>query len=688
MLKVIHKYRQYMLVGFGVVLMIAFIVPQAGNLVGGDQMARKVATIDGSKVTLSDMNKARAEYEVVKSLLEPIGLRLNLAKELFGAENDRHWLLLSHAAQQGGYMSTAADGKQFEKEVRDGILVPQLARGAAVQKNPILRQVPKYIDQFAAEELRDPTRRKAIEEEAEKRLEAAVAYASRTTRTAPADVQLAFAKANAIGRMQSAWGSAHRVSDKRATLEAEEQGEVVYVDHALMVAKSLAPLAAAPSEETLQKLFEKYKDVKQGAGDHGFGYRLPAGVELEWMKIDRGAIAAGVKLDPVEVNKYWRQNRAKFAGEFGAERPRVEAELRDQRVDSIMGSIDKAVKAETIRLMGKVPTKNGYRVLPDDWQSKMPRLEKVAQFVAADVKELTGAEIPLPQVIVRADQFLSRNDVFGLEGLGNARVRVGTKEFGLSELVFKVKELAGTSPDASVQVGVPFDSYAEDAARNRYYFTILAARKDEPATSLSQVRSQVELDAKALEQFEKLSAQADIFRTVTITDGFEGLSKYYLEAFPGASAPVQRHKLEVRSGNVQGGDSTFNLPQYREAILKAARALDPSKAMTDYPPDQRTLAVVLDKPLTVAVVQMVGRSPVSVERMRNEGDYYAGNYSTRELPRKAVRDAYSFPALKERLKYVDLSKGTEEPAESSTAPEKPVPAEPDGFEPVDDPAGS
>lgn len=673
MLKVINKYRQYMLVAFGVVLMIAFIVPQASHLFVGDQLTRKVATINGSKVSAADMSRARTEFDVVRNLLDPLGLRIDLAKELFGAENERHWLLLSHAAQDGGFMGTVADGKQFEKEIRDGVLVPQLARGAAVQANPFLRQAPQYIDMLASQELANPEKRKAMEEEAGKRLDQAVALAARNAHASPSDVQLAFAKANAIGRMQSTWRETHRVSDKRATLEADESGDVVYVDQSLMLAKVIAPFGAAPSPELVQKLFNEFRDVKRGDGEHGFGYRLPARIKFEWMMIDRAAIAASVQLDPVEVNKFWRQNRARFAGDFAAERTKVEAELRNQRVDAIFSTIDKAVRAETIRLLGKVETKGGYRVLPADWASRMPRMERLAQLTVADVKEIGGITIPLPQVVVRSDQFLNRAEVSGIAGIGESAVRVGTKEFQLPELLFKVREIAGNDPDVNIQIGVPFDNYAQDPQGNRYYFTVLEARKDEAPTNIDEVRAQVELDAKALDQFEKLSAQAEIMRAVAVSDGFEGLAKYFVDAFPGASAPLQRRKLAVTTNNIQGADSTFNQPEYREAVMKAAKALDPLKPVTDYPADQRTIAVVMSKPLTVAIVQLIGRSPVSIERMRNEGDSFAGNYASRELPNKSVREAFGFAALKDRMKFVDLARNSEE---SETAPASPKPAAP------------
>lgn len=660
MLKIINKYRQYMLVGFGVVLMVAFIVPQANHLFVGDMGSRKVATINGTKVTAADMQRARTEYDIIRNLIEPLGLRLDLAKELFGAENDRHWLLLTQAAQQGGYMGTAADGKQFEKEIRDGVLVPQLARASAVQQNPFLRQAPQYIDMLANRELSDPAKRKAMEEESDKRMAMAIGYAARNAHATETDILNAFAKANAIGRMQIAWREAHRVSDKRALAEAEQSGDVVYVDQELMLAKSIASLAPAPPEELVQKLFNEFKNVKRGDGEHGFGYLLPARVKLEWMVIDRAAIAQSVSVDPVEANKFWRSNRAQFPGEFPAERAKVEEELRNQRVNKILGDITSAMRAEITRLMGKTEVKAGYRVLPADWQNRMPRMEKLAQLVVSDVKERTGVAIPLPQVVVKGDQFLNRAELSGLPGIGEARVRVATREYALPEVVFKSREIAGKDADVSIQVGVPFDGYGEDQAGNRYYFTVLDARKEEAPASLDEVRAQVEFDAKSLQQFDKLAAQADVFRTVAIAEGLEGLSKYFVDAFPGASAPVMRRKLAVTANNVQGGDSTFNQPEYREAIIKAAKALDPLKPVIDFPAEQRTLAIPMPKPLTLAVVQLIGREPVSIERMRNEGDSFSMNYAARELPIKTMKEAFSFDALKNRMKYVDLAKGSEE----------------------------
>lgn len=686
MVKVINKYRQYMLVAFGVVLMVAFIVPQANQLFIGDQLSRKVATVKGSSVTAGDMNRARSEFEVLRSLLDPIGLRIDLAKELFGAENEKHWLLLSRAAQDGGYMATPADGKQFEKDLRDGLLVPQLAKGAALQRNPFLRQAPQYLDMLANQELADPAKRKSMEEEAQKRLDIAVMRAAGTAHVSDRDVQLALAKANAIGRMQTAWREAHRISDKRALLEADESGDVVYVDQTLMLAKAIAPLGAAPSPELVQKLFNEFKDVKRGDGDHGFGYRLPARIKIEWMKIDRAAIAASFELDPVEVNKYWRQNQDRFPGKFSDERPKVEAELREQRVESILSTIDKAVSAETIRSLGKIERKGGYRALPADWYTRMPRMEQLAQLTVASAKEIGKVTIPLPQVVVKADQFLTRPELSGIAGIGDSVVRVGSKQFPLPDVAFRVREIVGNDPEVTVQVGVPFDTYSQDPEGNRYYFIVLEARKDEPPANLDDVRAQVEMDAKALDQFDKLADQAELMRTIAITDGLDGVGRYFTQAFPGASAPIQRHKVAVTANNVQGADSTFNQPEYREAIIDAAKKLDPLKSVIDYPADERTLAIVMRKPLTVAIVQLIGRAPVSIERMRNEGDSFGAMYSAKELPMKAMKDAFSFSAMKDRMKFVDLTKGSDEP--ETGAPETtPSPAREKSASTTPTPAG-
>ncbi|MBS0190505.1 MAG: hypothetical protein U0573_14565 [Phycisphaerales bacterium] len=679
MIKVIQKYRQYMLVAFGVVLMIAFIVPQAGHMFGGDPMSRKVATVNGSSVTAAEMARAHQEYDTIRTLLDPLGMpkSIDLAKELFGAENDRHWLLLSRAAQNGGFMSTPADAAVFEKDIRDSILVPLIARSGALSQYPSLAQQPQILNMIAGSLMRDPDQLKKIEAEADKRMQVLMGYAARGAHGSPTDLQTTFARANSIGRMQTAWREAHRVSDKRATFEADRQGEILYVDQILLLAKSIAPMAPKPSEATLQQLFEKYRNVRAGTGDHGFGYQFPARVKFEWMTINRAAIAASVQLDPVEVNKYWRQNKDKYTGTFADEKTRVETDLRNQRVDTILTAIDKAVKADTIRLMGKVDTRAGYRVLPSDWATRMPRFEKLAQMCVTDVKEAAGVTIPLPQVNVRDDQFLTRIEVANIPGLGAAKVQQGTKQFSLPEVLFRSKELVGSDPDVSVQVGVPFDSYAADPEGNRYYFMVLDARRSESPKSLDEVRAKVELDAQALEQFDKLAAQVELYKTIAISDGLEAVGKYFQDTFPGAPAPALRRKLQVNLNTIQGGDSTFNQPAYREALVAAAKALDPTKPMIDFPADKRTVAVALDRPLTVVVGQMIGRAPVSVERMRTEGDYFTASYSNRELPNSALKTAFGFPALKERMKYIDLLKTSDDSQDSSAAKpdSKPKPAD-------------
>lgn len=683
MLKFLTKYKQYMLVVFSALLMVAFIVPQANMLIGGSPEKRKVATVNGVKVTAEEMDHAIREYEALKSLLEPmqLGRNMNLPEQYFGVKDPKHWYLMTRAARDAGFMATAADGEEFERDLREGLVRTysmQIAISEAFRKMGIPGSMltREFLQRYAGMVMQTPEQQKEIEDETNRlmgvlmpRILGSAASAGRLT---PTQLQEVFAKANSVGRMQTTWREVSRVSDKRTISNAEQSAELVYVDHLLMSGSALAAQAPEPAADTLQKLFQQHREKFKGSGEHGFGYRLPQRVKLEWMKIDRAAIGATIEIDPVEANMHFRQNSQQFPKTFSEERPRVEEELRRRKVDTIVTAIEKAFRAEALRLMGKVEKKDGLVVLPADWSTRMPRMEQLAQLVVTDVKQTANVTIPLPTVVVKADKFLTENELLGLPDLGGSRIRVGSREIPFPQFAMKVRELSRDT-DFTLQAGVVYtEGFAEDAAGNRYYLTILEARQDEPPQTLDEVRDQVVLDAKAMEQFAVLVASAEQYRIATATEGIEAASRQFTDNFPGASAPLIRRKLEVSSTGVAAGDSTFNVPAYRNAVLQAARALDINKMVIDQPADPRTISVVLEDSLSVAIVQLVGRAPLTVERMRSQGDSLAAQTASLDFQVDALRDAFSYAALKDRYKFVDLSRGGEET--ENEAPAKPAAA--------------
>ncbi|HEX8878289.1 MAG TPA: hypothetical protein VF777_16200 [Phycisphaerales bacterium] len=678
MLKFLTKYKQYMLVVFSALLMVAFIVPQANMLVGGSPEKRKVATLNGVKVTAEEMDHAVREYEALKSLLEPLqlGRSMNLMEQYFGVKDYKHWYLMTRAAAEAGFMATAADGEQFERELRDGIVrtyAMQIAISDAFREMGIPGSMltREFLQRYAGMVMQTPEQQKKIDDATTRMMDMLMprilANAASAGHFSQQQLLEAFAKANSVGRMQTTWREISRVSDKRTISNAEKSAELVYVDHLLMSGMQLVAQAPEPAEDTLQSLFQRHRAQFKGSGEHGFGYRLPQRVKLEWMKIDRAAIGATIEIDPVEANMFFRQNSQQFPKSFSEERPRVEEELRRRRVDTIVSAIDKAFRAEALRLMGKVEKRDGVVVLPADWATRMPRMEQLAQLVVTDVKQTTGATIPLPTVVVKGDKFLTENDLLGLPDIGSSRIRVGSREIAFPQFALKVRELSNDA-DFSLQAGVVYtEGHAEDAAGNRYYVTVLEARGDEPPQTLDEVRDQVVLDAKAMEQFAVLVASAEQYRLTAATDGIEAASRQFTDTFPGASAPLIRRKLEVSSSNIAAGDPTFNVPAYRNAVLQAARTLDVNKMVVDQPADPRTISVVLDDSLSVAIVQLVGRAPLTVERMRSLGDSLATETASLDFQIDALRQAFSYAALKERYKFVDLSRGSEEPENEADA---------------------
>ncbi|MFN9970769.1 MAG: hypothetical protein ACK58T_12830, partial [Phycisphaerae bacterium] len=183
----------------------------------------------------------------------------------FGVKDARHWFLMTRAAKDAGFMATAADGEQFEKDLRDGLVRTysmQIAISEAFRKMgvPGSMLTREFLQRYAGMVMQNPEQQKQIEDETNRLVErimpGVLRSASQAGRLAPQQLLEVFAKANAVGRMQRTWREIARVSDKRTIAEAEQSGEIVYVDHLLMTGNQLVAQASEPGEQTLKTLFE------------------------------------------------------------------------------------------------------------------------------------------------------------------------------------------------------------------------------------------------------------------------------------------------------------------------------------------------------------------------------------------------------------------------------------------------
>lgn len=648
MVKVLRKYNKYILVVGGSLLMIAFIMPQAVNELFGDQAKRAFAHLGDTKVSYRDFAPYDNDYQAVDKFMP------YLTRGVMGVENSSHWMLLVKEADAGGFIGDSADGADWP-------LLPMVMVRAMAQQQ---------FGQYANFALQQPQIQQQLLQKAQEQLPQLRAQAVRGGGLTEAQFDAAIAKARGIKRMMDAYENAARLSDARAILAKKAQLDHSVGDAVVIPAERFLPTIAEPTEPEVQEHFAKYREAAPGSGEYGVGYRLAPRVKIEWLTLDRAAIGSAIEVDPIEANKRWRGARSKYAGEFAAELPKVEADIKAEKIDQVMIEADKLIRNELKRAVAKLEADKGYRKLPDGWAAARPKLEDLATLAAKTVRESTGIAVPLPVTTVKSAKWLDQAELGQLDKIGQSVYRVGTKSVPFTQVVFEAKELRtpemlATDQGASslgVQTLVTSGEVVlTDAQNDRFYFTILDSRVESPADSIEDVRADAVQNVKKIRAYEALKGEVERFRGVASAEGLDKLAALIDAEHPAPTPPTPtegpnagkvpeapklnvERRVEFYPTESRGGSTALNNPELLAAVGKVAATLDPLKPADQAPAEMRTVAAGIAQSLSAAVVQVSARRPVTAEELRTSGDSVLQDVRVNEL-RKAlagVENAYPF----------------------------------------------
>ncbi len=596
MLKFLRKYNKIILAIFGTILMVAWLAPQGIQQLGGDPRKATAFTIDGVKYTAEDEVRAAGELEGLKRFLPMILPAMGLGQD--GKVDVLHWMLLKHEAKRAGMLAGKGDGASFAME-----LGPILAQGQQV-KDP-----QGFVDQ-------------------------ATAFAAKEGNITVDQFQEALGAVRGVMRFKTLYVQLPRMSDRRAVGLALDRQSSAWVDYVTIPAQRTAAEIPDPTPAEVEAFYQAHRATKEGEGEFGIGYTLPARVKFEALKIDRAAIEATIPLDAIAVNQQWRQHRERYTGEFEAERANVERDMRATRVGEVMSEIHSAVQAGVMRATRVLEAQGRYKVLPADWNAKRPTWEAIAQDVVKHVETRLKVTIPAPSVVRFDSQWRSEQELRGLADIGFAVAQQGSIRTPLVALLLAAKGsgLEGAAP-FPVQPLVPVvEAAAEDSNRNRYYATVLDVRPMSPPDSLDEIRDRVVRDWKKTKAFEQLKGRAAEFKALVEERGVQGMADFFPASPVGnaaAVAPLVVHtRAQVsRAGLItppQDGDRASLVDQgVREAIMSAAAALDPTKPAGE----QAAIGVVapIASRLEVVVARVTGYVPFTSDDFHNLGtNWFAG----------------------------------------------------------------
>jgi len=680
MLKFIRKYQLIILAVGGSLLMVVFLLQPILTRMKPSQLKAKVATLDdGSSFTRLDTQRA----DVALSLLKRVNPRAlgprsvgGLGLDTSDSRNESlHWLLLVKQAENAGLIGEAGDGAAWLGDI--ATVEAQIQINAEIQQGLITN--PEQYSQ------RLPTLRAQILEIMDRNARLSAANAGGTLD----DVYRILAQARGVYRLLSSLNRMPTFSDINAIRAAHDSLDAVAVNAALLNSSLVEATIPEPSDEQLQAFFDTYKSQSREDNKFAIGYTQPTRIQLAWLTLDKNVFMNAVKVDRVELNKIWRQDREKYPGDFSLERPNLERQYREDQAIDMMIEADRIIRAQVLAATNGLPSNNGILSLPQDWDSRSPKLEDIANTVVERISNQFSISLPTPSVTMIGDRWLNTNAIVSLAGgYGSSSYRVGSRQIPTPSLpqFFELTEPNTTGLD--VQAGLPLvDPPATDTLGNRYYAVILGVRTAGPAETIADAtREQVLRDYKSVEGYKVLADRADEFRTaIAINDSIAPAINLAMDIAPDPDSVIRPgvvRNILVRRDIIERGalasfvDPRLNTESFRSAVRSASSGLDPLASPEEVAANPIPVVVALPESKSLALALVIAPRPATVERFRTEVQRVIATTAQRELVDAglAVDDPFSFTALTKRygLNKIkdDEDKAREESAEKTVAAEE------------------
>ncbi|MBY0396530.1 MAG: hypothetical protein K2X91_08690, partial [Thermoleophilia bacterium] len=604
MLKLLQKYKMYILVVVGIFVIVSFLLADAIRQITQFSYERgTVFTVDGRKVSRADLQAAAIHLDGLK---RATGQEVHKLFRMDDGPNQ--WALAAIAAEKAGVVGGPADGRAFARN----IVLQRIANEAYRANNPDWRTYLRQTSGLADEQ---------IDQRIDQLTENILASAGRTGNAASEGAN-AFAEFHGLDRLLRSYRDVPQTSEARLASEARRLLDVAtfkYVYVPLTEARIAA--APAPGAEEMQAQFDKFKDTPVGAGEHGFGYRQNDRVTYTWFSIDRAAVSRAVRVDPIEVSKRVLE-RTKGDKVDPALRPQIESEIRGELTTRAVDDLVSILRAEFLKQSALLPDKDGYKVLPPDW--KKPDLTAI---VAGAVQRLAAERkvvIAVPEIhTVAAPQDA---EAFVKEkGVGAAMLRSGQQTTLLRDVVFAAKEFGKPAGRIPAQAGVPVPTPFTGPDTNLYFVELDTATPAASPKSLDEARPQVEADLRKLKAAAQLKDDLEARLAPIVQFGMtqapEQLSAMGYPGLTVSDALAQRLSAE-RGAGIATSDGKAAPPEVQdkslvEALLSRAEKLDPTMRVDNDSAAERTFVHALAGVTGgVVLAQVTGLKPVTLETFR------------------------------------------------------------------------
>jgi hypothetical protein len=656
MFTLLKRYKMWILVVFGIFIMISFLLADTlqraatSMAVGG-----RAFTVGGEKVSRYESGQAEFGLATLERSVPAYFERLPLTE---GARSE-HWMLKTIEAQRAGLNGGPVDGRMFASRLSEARLSSLASQLLTPQERMAGKDWRAKLKE--AMSLTDEQLDARVTEEAQDMI--ARSTNPREPKVLGEDV---LAGLQSVDRMTRLLTEVPNISSPRMR-QMLRRADSAFISYVLLsVDERQTNAQPEPTEDQLKAHFERFRGVLEGTGDYAMGLQPPDRVALTRLTIDRAAIDTRVRIDPVEIAKKLASQPAAAGVDTSSHRRNIEAQLRREKTDEIVGAFSDAVRAEIVRVVGQLPESAGYRVLPDGWTSSNLDLAAIARLVRERLSAQYQFELPDASV-VRTD-LLSERQVTTDSILGPSVAARGQRSIPISTVIFAAKEF--NRPEMGViraQQGLAVADAFSDEAGNRHFVMLDRVVPSAPVAKLDDVRDRVRLGVRQLGALAQLRTTLEGYRAAAALTSLADVARE-LRAKNFSVAEAPRAGVSEFRG-IEPADPLVNAKEVVDLAMSVARKIDPTQKVDALSAAERTFFIEPPGRLTVMLGQVLEFKPATLEDFRQFGPalLMAGRADEGQ---RIARNELTLPALAQRLNVTDLpaAKVTETPATVPSTP--------------------
>lgn len=595
MLKWFRKYNKWMLVFFGVLLMVVFLVE---GTISGLMPTREdeiIGRIDGTKIRYRDQLQANQDIEILSRTMP--------ALTLLAPSDPMVWLLMVEAAKQAGLDASNNQVALLLSMANPtgATTLDQLAKNAGISTDELTRSIRHWLMVQQYIELSTGLANLSLDQKLQT-LQQGIQY-----------MQMGINNPQMV--IEPARGNPRISRPLMQRFLQDQQATVTMQAIAIRPERELANVAK-PSLAAIETLYNDYKDELPGsAKGYGLGYKLPDRVKLEYLTVPFDAVHKTIHIEESKLLAYYDAHPDEFTpkaeGETAtqpapATKPRPYLQVRsdilkklsDEAAYQLATRIANTAQAEFAQNTRALDEADGLRKIVATW----------TPLRLADLTKTLEARFGVTLEVRQPESWLTLNEVQSLPGLGTSSLPNGQQRpIPAAVYVSGVHELSPTENNPAAKLGlqvyIPSQSVI-DRDGSLHIFRVTDAQPSH-APALDTIRPQVSLDAQRVEAYKLNVAKLDEWKAKLS----QPLAATARELNTNILGPESFNRRDSFGGvsqipNIPGiGSSETFVDKVFDLALK--------NQTSDNKVDEPTTVFAVDDKLTVYMVRIVGFQPMT-----------------------------------------------------------------------------